>query len=150
MMYFHWEEHRALAVRSVCLVAPLPAALHAGLWAPPHRPSAPLSPAAAWTAGPPCLPASTASRLGPRDYGTRWCFAEMFTTQNTLYTSHTRSYKPWKLETDGERQTLMVGGAIAKYLSPLWYVMDSCPMIIAPPNGSGTKRYEQTTLQQQI
>lgn len=34
--------------------------------------------------------------------------------------------------------TLIVGGAMARYLSPLWYVMDSWPMIIAPPKGSGT------------
>lgn len=40
--------------------------------------------------------------------------------------------------------TLMVGGAMARYLSPLWYVMDSCPMIIAPPNGSGTKLQEDS------
>lgn len=34
----------------------------------------------------------------------------------------------------------MMGGAMAKYLSPLWYVIDSWPMIIAPPNGSGTAK----------
>lgn len=33
----------------------------------------------------------------------------------------------------------MAGGAIGIKLSPLWYVIDSCPMIRAPPNGSGTE-----------
>lgn len=33
----------------------------------------------------------------------------------------------------------MAGGAIGIKLSPLWYVIDSCPMISAPPNGSGTE-----------
>lgn len=34
----------------------------------------------------------------------------------------------------------MAGGAIGIKLSPLWYVIDSCPMIRAPPNGSGTEK----------
>lgn len=36
--------------------------------------------------------------------------------------------------------TFIAGGAIGIKLSPLWYVMDSCPIIRAPPNGSGTER----------
>lgn len=31
-------------------------------------------------------------------------------------------------------------------LSPLWYVIDSWPMISAPQNGSGTKRKYKTVL----
>ena len=33
----------------------------------------------------------------------------------------------------------MAGGAIEMKLSPLWYVIDSWPMINAPQNGSGTE-----------
>lgn len=34
--------------------------------------------------------------------------------------------------------TFEAGRAIGMYLSPVWYVTDSWPMIIAPLTGSGT------------
>ena len=34
--------------------------------------------------------------------------------------------------------TLIAWGAIGMNWSPLWYVIDSCPIIRAPPNGEGT------------
>ena len=43
-----------------------------------------------------------------------------------------------------EKITFMIAGAVAMYLSPLWYVIDSCPMISAPPYGSGTLKINRT------
>lgn len=37
--------------------------------------------------------------------------------------------------------TFIAGGATAKYVSPLWYVMDSSPTINAPSMGLGTKEW---------
>lgn len=55
----------------------------AGLWEPPFRPSAPPSPAAAWTGGPPCRPAGSGSRSGRPGCGRRWCFAACDTDKIT-------------------------------------------------------------------
>lgn len=48
-----------------------------------------------------------------------------------------------KIRRDGF--TFIAGGAMGIKLSPLWYVIDSWPMIRAPPKGSGTITEEKVS-----